>query len=82
MFKGLSPGAIGVRAATLDESLAAAKTGGFGGVEFNPSEIASSDRGGGRRCRPGAVHRGERSNPPAGACPSTGAGRKKTGRRD
>jgi len=40
MFKGLSPGAIGVRAGNLDEALAAAKTGGFGGVEFNPSEIA------------------------------------------
>ena len=40
MFKGLSPGAIGVRAGTLDEALVAAKTGGFGGVEFNPSEIA------------------------------------------
>ncbi len=40
MFKGLSPGAIGVRANNLDEALAAAKTGGFGGVEFNPSEIA------------------------------------------
>lgn len=40
MYKGLSPGAIGVRAANLDEALAAAKTGGFGGVEFNPSEIA------------------------------------------
>ena len=40
MFKGLSPGAIGVRAHTLEEALAAAKVGGFGGVEFNPSEIA------------------------------------------
>jgi len=40
MFKGLSPGAIGVRAGTLDEALAAAKTGGFGGVEFSPSQIA------------------------------------------
>ena len=40
MFKGLSPGAIGVRAGNLDEALAAAKIGGFGGVEFNPSEIA------------------------------------------
>ena len=40
MFKGLSPGAIGVRAANLDEALVAAKTGGFGGVEFNPSEVA------------------------------------------
>ena len=40
MFKALSPGAIGVRADTLDQALTAAKTGGFGGVEFNPSEIA------------------------------------------
>ena len=40
MYKGLSPGAIGVRAATLDEALAAAAAGGFGGVEINPSEIA------------------------------------------
>jgi len=40
MFKGLSPGAIGVRAGTLDEALAAARTGGFGGVEFSPSQIA------------------------------------------
>ena len=40
MYKGLSPGAIGVRANTLAEALAAAKTGGFGGVEINPSEIA------------------------------------------
>ena len=40
MFKGLSPGAIGVRTGSLDEALAAAKTGGFGGVEFSPSEVA------------------------------------------
>lgn len=40
MFKGLSPGAIGVRAGSLDEALAAAKTGGFGGVEFSPPEVA------------------------------------------
>ena len=40
MFKGLSPGAIGVKAATLEEALAAAKTGGFGGVEINVGEIA------------------------------------------
>jgi len=40
MFKGLSPGAIGVRADTLTDALAAAKIGGFGGVEFNPSEVA------------------------------------------
>ena len=40
MFKGLSPGAIRVHAGSLDEGLAAAKTGGFGGVEFDPGEIA------------------------------------------
>ena len=40
MFKALSPGAVGVRADTLDQALTAAKTGGFGGVEFNSSEIA------------------------------------------
>lgn len=40
MYKGLSPGAIGVNAANLDEAVAAAKTGGFGGVEINPFEIA------------------------------------------
>ena len=39
MFKGLSPGAIGVQANTLEEALAAAKTGGFGGVEINVGEI-------------------------------------------
>ena len=40
MFKGLSPGAIGVRAGTLDEALAAAKAGGFDGVEFSPASVA------------------------------------------
>ena len=40
MYKGLSPGAIGVKAASLDEALEAAKIGGFGGVEINPVEIA------------------------------------------
>jgi len=40
MFKGLSPGAIGVRADTLTQALAAATIGGFDGVEFNPFEIA------------------------------------------
>ena len=40
MFKGLSPGAIGVKAGTLEDALAAAKTGGFGGVEINVAEIA------------------------------------------
>lgn len=41
MYKALSPGAVGVSAASLDDALAAAKTGGFDGVEINPSEIAS-----------------------------------------
>jgi sugar phosphate isomerase/epimerase len=40
MYKALSPGAIGVQVSNLSESLAAAKTGGFQGVEFSPSEIA------------------------------------------
>ena len=40
MYKGLSPGAVGVSADTLDQRLSAAKIGGFGGVECNPSEIA------------------------------------------
>ena len=40
MYKGLSPGAVGVSAATLEDRLDAAKIGGFGGVEINPSEIA------------------------------------------
>ena len=40
MYQGLSPGAIGVQAVTLEAALDAAKTGGFGGVEINPSEIA------------------------------------------
>ena len=40
MYKGLSPGAIGVSAPTLEDRLDAAKIGGFGGVEIDPSEIA------------------------------------------
>jgi sugar phosphate isomerase/epimerase len=40
MYKGLSPGAIGVKAANLGDALEAAKIGGFGGVEINPGEIA------------------------------------------
>ena len=39
MYSALSPGTIGVRASGLNEAIAAAKTGGFGGVEFNPAEI-------------------------------------------
>lgn len=41
MYKALSPGAISVRTPDLDAALAAAKTGGFQGVEFNPAEIAT-----------------------------------------
>lgn len=41
MYKALSPGAIGVRTQTLDESIAAAKLGGFEGVEFNVREVAA-----------------------------------------
>ena len=40
MYSSLSPGAIGVTARNLDEALEAARIGGFGGVEFNISEIA------------------------------------------
>jgi sugar phosphate isomerase/epimerase len=39
MYKALSPGAIGVRARNLDEALAAARRGGFEGVEINPREV-------------------------------------------
>jgi sugar phosphate isomerase/epimerase len=39
MYKGLSPWAIRVPTKTLEEGIAAAKTGGFGGVEFSPSEV-------------------------------------------
>ena len=40
MYQALSPGAIRVSATNLDNALAAAKTGGFNGVEINPSEVA------------------------------------------
>ncbi len=40
MYKALSPYAIGVRVHNLQESIAAAQQGGFGGVEFGPQEIA------------------------------------------
>ena len=40
MYSSLSPGAIGVRAANLNEAISAAKIGGFQGVEFNPGEVA------------------------------------------
>lgn len=40
MYKGLSPGAIGVRVNGLEEAIAAAKQGGFGGVEFGAGEVA------------------------------------------
>ncbi len=41
MYKCLSPGAIGVRVGSLEEAIAAAKTGGFEGVEINPGEVAT-----------------------------------------
>ena len=40
MYKALSPGAIGVRADSLSAAIECAKIGGFGGVEFNPGEVA------------------------------------------
>ena len=40
MYKALSPGAINVRANDLQSAIQSARIGGFGGVEFNPSEIA------------------------------------------
>ncbi len=40
MYTALSPGAIGVRPANLIEAIAAAKRGGFGGVEFSVQEVA------------------------------------------
>ena len=41
MYKCLSPGAISVRAATIEEAITAAQTGGFDGVEINPGEVAT-----------------------------------------
>lgn len=40
MYAALNPGAIGVRAGTLDEAIAAAKQGGFAGVECKAPEVA------------------------------------------
>lgn len=44
MYPALSPSNIGVRANSLDEAIAAARTGGFEGVEINPREIAGLAR--------------------------------------
>ena len=41
MYKGLSPYAISVPVKSLEEAIAAARTGGFGGVEFNAQEVAT-----------------------------------------
>ncbi len=41
MYAGLSPGAVGVSAPSLDDALRAAKLGGFAGVEVNIGEIAT-----------------------------------------
>jgi hypothetical protein len=52
MYKALSPGAIRVQAANLEAAIAAAKIGGFGGVEFNPREVAERiERDGARPSR-------------------------------
>jgi sugar phosphate isomerase/epimerase len=40
MYKALSPWAVGVHAHNLQESIAAARKGGFQGVEFGPNEVA------------------------------------------
>ena len=40
MYKALSPGAIGVNAKGIEGAIAAAKIGGFKGVEFSPQEVA------------------------------------------
>lgn len=40
MYKALFPWAIGLHANSLQERIAAAQTGGFGGVEFDPNEVA------------------------------------------
>src|SRR5438132_10860125 len=40
MYKTLSPGAIGVRADTLEAGLTAAKIGGFDGLEFPAAQVA------------------------------------------
>ncbi len=48
MFTALAPGAIGVSVSTLEERIAAAKIGGFDGVEIDPAEIL---RRGGAACK-------------------------------
>lgn len=40
MYKTLSPGAVGMKPANLEEALKLAQAGGFGGLEVNPWEIA------------------------------------------
>ncbi|MDP9380646.1 MAG: sugar phosphate isomerase/epimerase [Chloroflexota bacterium] len=40
MYTALSPGAIGVQARDLEQAIAAARLGGFEGVEFNVREVA------------------------------------------
>ena len=41
MYKALCPYAISVHPSSLEEAVAAAKTGGFQGVEFSPQEVAN-----------------------------------------
>src|SRR5438128_12649105 len=40
MYKTLSPGAIGVKAATVSDGIAAAKIGGFSGLEVSIGQLA------------------------------------------
>src|SRR5438067_12398356 len=40
MYKALNPHAIGVRTSNLSEAIAAARKGGFDGVEFDVREVA------------------------------------------
>src|SRR5690348_10627117 len=40
MYKGLSPGAIGVKCSSLSDGIAMARKFGFGGVEVSASEVA------------------------------------------
>lgn len=41
MYKALSPGAVGVKTSSLQDAIDKASRHGFGGVEFNPAEVAA-----------------------------------------
>src|SRR5215212_2576319 len=42
MYKTLSPGAIGVKAPSLEEGIQAAKVGGFAGLEVAAAQLADA----------------------------------------